>query len=144
MGRGLTFLLDTNVVSKQIRPRRDPGVERFLAVVDESSVFLSVVTIGELRDGVERLRPGPKRDELDLWLAFAVPVRFNGRIVPISLEIAEVWGRLAARQHRTGYVMDTADGYIAATAFVHGLTVVTRNARDFEPLGISVLNPWSG
>jgi predicted nucleic acid-binding protein len=140
----LTYLLDTNVVSEQIRPRRDPGVERFLGEVDEAGVFLSVITIGELRDGVERMRPSPKRDELDLWLAFAVPARFDGRIVPVTLEIAEVWGRMAARHHASGYVMDTADGYIAATALVRGLTVVTRNARDFEPLGIPVLNPWSG
>lgn len=144
MGLSLSWLLDTNVVSEQIKSSRDPGVESFLHDTNDAFVFLSVITIGELRDGIDRLRPTSRRDMLDLWLSIAVPLRFEGRILPVDLEIAEYWGRLAARHHRTGYVMDTADGYLAATAAVRGLTLVTRNARDFEPLGIPVLNPWSG
>ncbi len=140
----MTYLLDTNVVSEMIKPRRDSGAEGFLRDTPEPEQFLSVITIAELRDGIDRMRRGGKRDQLMLWLEHGLPMRFRGRIIAVDERIADAWGRLSAVHYFSQREIDIMDGFIAATALVRGLTVVTRNVRDFTPLGVSVLNPWSG
>jgi predicted nucleic acid-binding protein len=138
----LNFLLDTNMVSEWVKPAPDGGVMAWLAQADEDRVFISVITLAELRHGVERLPSGARRDRLDAWLTQQVPARFETRVLPVDALIANAWGRLMARGQALGRPVGTMDAFIAATAESHGLTLVTRNVRDFEPLGIPLVNPW--
>jgi toxin FitB len=137
------FLLDTNVISEPWKPRPNPAVLEWLAATDEDSIYLSVVTITELRHGIERLAAGRKRNHLDQWLSEVLARRFSGRILPIDFEIADACGKLAARSEKIGRPIEPRDAYIAATAEVHSLTLVTRNVGDFQPVLKSILNPWS-
>jgi hypothetical protein len=138
----VSYLLDTNVVSEWTKPRPNPGVVEWLAQVTEDEVFLSVVTFAELRHGIERLPAGRRRRRLDEWLRGELALRFEGRIVLIDGAIADEWGRLVARQEARGRPIAAMDGLIAATAQVHALTLVTRNATDFRVSVKTVLNPW--
>jgi toxin FitB len=139
----VSFLLDTNVVSEWTKPRPNPGLIKWLGQVEEDEVFLSVITFAELRHGIERLPTGQRRRQLDEWLRSELPRRFEGRIALVDGAVADEWGRLVARRPARGRPMQAMDGLIAATAQVHGLTLVTRNAADFESSVKSVLNPWT-
>ena len=139
----MSFLLDTNVVSEWVKPRPDAGVVAWLAQADEDRVFISVITLAELRYGVERMPAGARRRRLDEWLGHELPLRFEGRILPIDGAIADIWGRLVARCEALGRPLGASDAFVAATVEAHGLTLVTRNTRDFEPALKSVLNPWT-
>ncbi len=139
----MTYLLDTNVVSEWARPQPNPGVVRWLADVDEDRVYISVLTFGELRRGVDRLTPGRRRHRLDTWLSEELADRFVDRVLPVDHDVADVWGRLLAHSESAGRPVGAVDGLIAATAEHHGLEVVTRNVRDFESTGVRLLNPWS-
>jgi predicted nucleic acid-binding protein len=138
----VSFLLDTNVVSEWTKPRPNPGVVEWLGQVDEDEVFLSVVTFAELRHGIERLPVSTRRRQLDEWLRNELPLRFEARIVGVDGAIADEWGRLVARREGRGRPIQAMDALIAATAQVHGLTLVTRNTADFHPSVKSILNPW--
>lgn len=140
----MSFLLDTNVVSEWTKPRPDAGVVGFLAGEDEDALFLSVVTLGELRRGVDRLAPGRRRSRLDEWLRDDLPARFAGRVLGIDAATADAWGRLIARREREGRPMGVMDGWIAATAEVHGFALVTRDVGDFAGAVERVVCPWSG
>ena len=139
----MSFLLDTNVVSEWTKPQPNAGVAQWLAKIDEDEVFLSVVTFAELRHGVERLPAGARRRRLDAWLRHDLPLRFEARIVGVEGAIADEWGRLVARRERLGRPIHAMDALIAATAQVHGLTLVTRNTADFAASVRTVLNPWT-
>ncbi|WP_049789420.1 type II toxin-antitoxin system VapC family toxin [Granulicella tundricola] len=108
----------------------------------ESSLYLSVMTIGELRKGTTLLPEGKRRRQLEQWLDHELVPRFHSRILPITQTIADHWGILSARRQRQGAPLSMADGLIAATALHHNLTVVTRNIKDFTDLGVPLLNPW--
>jgi hypothetical protein len=138
----LSFLLDTNVLSEWVKPRPNPGVIAWLADVDEDRVFISVVTLAELRHGVERLALGTRRDRLEAWLRDALPLRFEGRILPIDLAIADEWGKLVARRHTLGRPIGVMDAFLAATAETHALALVTRNRSDFDASVTTVIDPW--
>jgi predicted nucleic acid-binding protein len=138
----MSFLLDTNVVSEWVRPRPDAGVVVWLAEVDEDRVFVSVITLAELRYGIERMAAGKRRTRLDGWLRNELPPRFEGRILSIDSATADAWGKIVARSEASGRPMSVTDAFIAATVEVHGLTLVTRNASDFETTLKSVVNPW--
>jgi toxin FitB len=138
----MNFLLDTNVISEPMKARPNAGVLAWLAQIDEDSVFLSVVTITELRYGIERLASGRRRDRLDAWLRKDLISRFAERIFPVDLEIADACGRLVARCESLGRPIEPRDAFIAATSEVHGLTLVTRNASDFETTVKSIVTPW--
>lgn len=138
----MNFLLDTNVVSEWSKPRPDPGVVDWLARIDEDAVFLSVVTFAELRHGIERLPASKRRKQLDEWLRTELPLRFEQRILQVDGVVADEWGRLVARHDALGRPIHAMDALIAATAQVHALTLVTRNASDFEAAVKSVVNPW--
>jgi predicted nucleic acid-binding protein len=133
----LSFLLDTNAVS-EIRRGRDQWVRAWVSEVADADLHLSVLTLGEIRKGIELLRDrDPAQAEgFASWLN-ELRTRFADRIVPIDDRVAEEWGRLNAAAPR-----NTIDGLIAATARIRGLTVVTRNTDDFEGCGVPLLNPW--
>jgi predicted nucleic acid-binding protein len=139
----VSFLLDTNVVSEWVTPGPDPNVVAWLAEVDEDRVFLSVVTFAEIRRGIELMPTGRRRERLAAWLADELPVRFEGRILGIDRRVAEDWGVAMARSQQRGAGLGSMDAFLAATAAAHRLTLVTRNVRDFEALGIALLDPWA-
>ena len=139
----MTYLLDTNVVSEWVKPRPDPGVVSWLAEAQEDQVFVSVCTLAELRFGAARMPAGRRRDQLDSWLSHDVPLRFEGRIIPVDTAIADAWGWINARGKSTGQSIDVMDGLIAATAETFRLTVVTRDESVFQGIGAPVLNPWT-
>lgn len=139
----MSFLLDTNVVSEWTKPRPNAGLVGWLAQVDEDEVFLSVVTFAELRHGIERLAAGARRRRLDEWLRNDLPVRFEERIIGVDGAIADEWGRLVARRETLGRPIHAMDALIAATAQIHALTLVTRNADDFQAAVKTVVNPWT-
>lgn len=137
----MAFLIDTNILSEvQKGERADPGVRAWYASVDPGDLHLSVLVIGEIRQGVERLR---RRDPVQAGRLeqrlLAVTTAFSERILPISAAVAERWGR-----NNVPDSLPVIDGLLAATAQEHGLTLVTRNVRDVERCGVSLLNPFSG
>jgi predicted nucleic acid-binding protein len=139
----MNFLLDTNVISELTKPRPNKGVMAWLAAVNEDSVFLSVVTISELRYGIERPTVGKHRQRLDEWLRGELTARFQGRILPIDVDVADACGRVVARSESHGPPLEPRDAFIAATAEVHGLTLVTRKASDFGAIVKDILTPWN-
>lgn len=139
----MNFLLDTNVILEPLKARPNAGVLAWLAEADEDSVFLSVITITELRYGIERLAAGRRRDRLDGWLRKDLRSRFDGRILPVDVEIADICGRLVALSESLGHPIEARDAFIAATAEVHALTLVTRNASDFEATVKTIVTPWT-
>ncbi len=134
------FLLDTNVVSELRRRRPDANVLRWLDAVDGSRLHLSVLVLGELEQGIERLRPRDPEsaDALAAWLS-DLRHRFGERVIPVDDAVASAWGRLNARRP-----LPVVDGLLAATATVHDLTLVTRNVRDVADAGVRVLDPFAG
>jgi predicted nucleic acid-binding protein len=133
----VTFLLDTNAIS-EIRRDRDARVRAWASQVDDATLHLSVLTIGEVRTGIERLR---RRDPVQAdvfadWLG-QLHERFADRILPVDSAVADDWGRLNAPAPR-----NTVDSLIAATARIHGMTVVTRNTSDFANCDVQLINPW--
>jgi len=135
-------LLDTNVLSEYQRRRPDSGVIEFLGQLGFQSTFLSVVTLSEIRFGIERLPRGTRRERFDHWLSWELPLEFRDRILPVSEAVAETAGLIRASAMDTGRPMAVMDALIAASAQVHGLTLITRNVKDFAAWGGPILNPW--
>ena len=133
------LLLDTNVVSALRRPDRHPRVAQWLAVQHPEALFLSAVTIGEIRRGItqQERHDAPFARELTVWLNRLLTL-FGDRVLAFDVHVAQRWGRLSAE---LGH--DSADLIIAATALQHGLTVVTRNVKHFEPTGVKTFDPFS-
>lgn len=138
----MNFLLDTNVISEWVKPRPDRGVTTWLAQTDEDRIFMSVITLAELRDGIERLPKGARRNRLDTWLCDELPVRFEERVLTIDAATADECGRVMARGQASGRPVGAMDAFIAATAQRHDLTLVTRNVSDFASLTVRLLDPW--
>lgn len=138
----MSFLLDTNVVSEPMRPRPAASVLKWLHDTDEDRLFLSVVTLAELRAGVERLASGARRTRIQEWLENELPLRFERRILLIDTATADVCGRIVARCQNIGRPIEAMDALIAATAEIHNMTVVTRDLSHFQSAAKSVLNPW--
>ena len=132
------FLLNTNVVSELVKPSPEPRVISWIQATEESFLFLSVLTIGEIRKGISSLPSGNKRALLESWLGNDLLMRFTNRILSIDFEIAERWGLLSAQSKG----MPVVDGLLAATALHHNLTFVTRNTSDVKLGGLGVFNPW--
>jgi predicted nucleic acid-binding protein len=135
------FLLDTNAVSEWAKLRPNAGVIDWMDSIDDDLVFLSVVSLAEVRYGIERLAHGNRRRQLHEWLERELPLRFEGRILPVDAGIADAWGKIVSRSEAAGRPMAAMDAFLAATADVHRLTLVTRNVSDFSLL-ITVVNPW--
>ena len=139
----MSFLLDTNVISEWVKARPNRGVVAWLAAVDEDQVFISVVTLAELRYGIERMTTGSRRNQLTQWLLEELPLRFEGRVLSINHIIADIWGKIVARSEAAGRPIGAMDAFIAATAEVHDLTLITRNVSDFETSINAIINPWA-
>ena len=138
----MKFLIDTNVLSEALRKRPDDNVAAWFRQTDDSLIYISVATIAEIRKGVTQLPKGKRRDRIDKWLMQGLLQQYAKRIVPVDAEVALVCGELMAEHKRAGYVLYPMDAIIAASALAHGCTLVTRNIRDFERCGASLVNPW--
>jgi predicted nucleic acid-binding protein len=126
-----------------VKTRPNRGVVAWLADADEDRVFISVVTLAELRYGIERMGASTCRKRLDKWLRGDLPARFEGRVLSIDGIIADGWGKVVARSEAVGRPISAMDAFIAATAEAHGVTLVTRNTSDFEASLKHVINPWT-
>ena len=136
------FLLDTNIPSELMRPRPEPKVQHWIAAQDIGTLFVSVVSIGELETGFATMRDAARRARLEASLERYLALLFVGRVLPVTKAIAVRWGRLDGMRQMAGRPLSAPDGMIAATALEHGLMLVTRNVKDFAGLGVDLLNPW--
>lgn len=136
------FLLDTNVLSEFARAQpADLRVDRWLRATPDDVLFASVLTLAEIRRGIELLPAGKKRTQLETWQA-DIEISFANRLLPVNKVIGDQWAILSAQAQRRGTPLGIMDGLIAATALEHDLTVATRNVKDFAGLGVAVFNPW--
>lgn len=139
----MNYLLDTNVLSEVQRPKPDPRVLAWLDQIDEDRTHLSVISVGEIARGVAQLDEGRRKVALQHWLEADLPGRFANRLLPVDRETALTWGQLMAEAKRAGRGLPVMDGWIAATATRHGLTLVTRNTGDFAGIALELFNPWA-
>ena len=130
------------MLSEVRRPKPDIGVLTWLDEVDEDRCFVSVATFAELRRGIQQMDAGKPKDALSDWLENDLADRFSGRIIPVDRTVAFAWGDLLASTKRAGHKMSTMDGWIAATAIVASLDLVTRNTKDFTMADLRLVNPW--
>jgi predicted nucleic acid-binding protein len=137
------FLLDTNIPSEMTRPYPEPSVSQWLENAEDSQLYLSVISLGEISKGITILAEGGRRAQLRQWLDDTLRPWFAGRVLPVNEPIAERWGVLSGQSKLIGKPLNVADGLIAATALEHNLTLVTRNVTDFGGLGVAILNPWT-
>ncbi len=140
----MRFLLDTMVLSEGRKRRPNAAVAAWLDEVPEDQLGISVLTLGELERGVAAHPDAAQRRRLQVWLEDGLRLRFVGRILPVDEAVASLWGRLSGESARLGRTVPLVDGLLVATARRHGLTLVTRNLRDVEGLGVTVLDPWQG
>jgi toxin FitB len=138
----VSYLLDTNVVSETSKPVVNAGVSKFLAKAEEDELYVSVVSLAELHYGIQRLSQGAKRAKLEKWFADELLYRFEGRIFLMDGMAAAEWGVIMARGERMGQPMSEIDAWIAATASIHELTIVTCTVADFAAHEGNLLNPW--
>jgi toxin FitB len=136
------FLLDTHCISELVRVKPDRRVMEWIDAADESLLYLSVLTLGEIRKGLASLAQGKRRTRLETWLELELQARFARRILPIDAPVADRWSQLAAQAKVKGATLPVIDGLLAATALHYNLTVVSRNAADFASTHTPVLNPW--
>jgi len=136
------FLLDTNCISELVRSKPDLSVATWMRASNESLLYLSVLTLGEIRKGAAALPQSRRRAYLESWLESDLQVRFSGRILAIDNHIADRWGWLTAEAQLKGRPLSAVDGLLAATALHHNLTLVSRNVSDFANTQVPILNPW--
>ncbi len=135
----MSYLLDTNIISETIRRNPNKALITWLDKLPADALYVSVLTMGEIRRGVEAVTDGRRREKLRLWLEHELPMWFEGRVLAVDLPVADRWGRLLAEMGRP---VPTIDSLLAATALHHELRLVTRNARDFAYPGLEVVNPF--
>ena len=138
------FLLDTNVISEVIRPNPNPSVLAWVRQIDESLLFLSVLTLGEIRKGISLLPSNARRSFLEAWIESDLLTRFADRILGIDLGIAQRWGSISASSRSHGLQLPVIDGLLAATAMHHNLTLVSRDEIFSSIRGLDSVNPWQG
>ncbi|GAB6274468.1 MAG: type II toxin-antitoxin system VapC family toxin [Peptococcaceae bacterium] len=138
----MKYLLDTNVISELIKREPDSQVARWIDECEESALFLSVITFGELQKGIKKLNDESRAEQLQKWVNQDLAERFQGRILPVDLKVALTWGRIIGVSEKGGLKLPVLDSLIAATAIANNLIVVTRNVHDLERCQVSVLDPW--
>jgi toxin FitB len=136
------FLLDTNIISELVKAKPAPRVTAWIENIDESLLYLSVLTLGEIRKGITSLREGGRRVSLEAWLDRDLVLRFSDRILSLDLAVADRWGRIAGSASAKRSPVPVIDGLLAATALHYDLTLVTRNIADIAGSGVAVFNPW--
>jgi predicted nucleic acid-binding protein len=137
------FLIDTNVLSEfSRRGEPDRRVKRWLKAAAPGSLYASVLTLAEIRRGIEILPASKRRSQLEQWLEGELLESFGTNLLPVTRAIGDSWAVLSARAQRRGAPLAVIDGLIAATALEHDLILATRNVRDFLDLGVSIFNPW--
>jgi toxin FitB len=136
-------ILDTCVISEFVAKQPNPKVVEFLDALDADDAYLSVITIGEVIKGIEKLPDSRRKTELRDWLQDDLLARFQGKILPLDTDVIVEWGMLTAHAEIAGKPMPAIDSLIAATALANKMTLVTRNVSDFEAAGIEVVNPWN-
>ncbi len=139
------FLVDTNVLSEFSRKGPpDQRVKNWLTVAIPGSLYVSVLTLAEIRRGIELLPTGKRRDQLEQWLENDLLGSFDdANVLPVTKAIGDCWATLSARSQGKGIQPSVIDGLVAATALEHDLTLVTRNVKDFDQLGVALFNPWA-
>ena len=138
----MNYVLDTCVVSELIKPLPAASVVEWLASIPAEQLFLSTVTVGEIKRGIMKLPESKKKIRLIAWFETLL-TDYQDRIVPVDLAVAEAWGTLQAQAEAAGQTMAIIDGYIAATASAYQMMIVTRNESDFEICRQDVVNPWT-
>jgi predicted nucleic acid-binding protein len=138
----VSWLLDTCVICEPGQKRPSARVLAWLDEQPEEMLYLSVLSLGEIRKGIARLPAGIKRRRLAYWLEHELRERFSGRILPVDEETADLWGCLEGAAEARGQPLPTLDCQLAATAMAHGLTLVTRNTCDFGATGVKLFDPW--
>ena len=137
----MKFLLDTNIISEPKQKKPNKEVLEWLDAQDESKLFLSVLTVGEIRKGIARLESGRKKAELENWLE-QLRIRFSRRILAMSEKTFLVWGKMCGEFESKGIVRSALDSLLEATALEHDLILVTRNIKNFQHSQVTILNPW--
>lgn len=136
----MSYLIDTNVLSELRRSRPNPPVVAWFEQRHPAMLYLSVLTVGEIRAGIEQLQDHRRRQPLLDWLEMDLPTYFAGRLLPVDAAVADRWGRMVAN---AGRPLSAIDSLMAATALAHDLRLVTRNVKHFANLGVDLINPWS-
>lgn len=135
----MSYLLDTNILSELTKPKPNPRVLAWFAATPSDALHISVITLGELRSGVERMPDSKRRESIRLWLEQTLADWLGDRALPVSAAVADRWGRLNAQVKRP---LPAIDSLLAATALTHNLRIVTHNTRDFALPGVDVVDPW--
>ena len=138
----MKYLLDTCVISELVKKEPHPSVIRWMDTGDESKMYLSVLTLGEIIKGINKLPNGDRREKLQSWVTNDLVQRFGSRLLEIDAEISMAWGTMLGEAERLGEKLPVVDSLIVASANVHDLIVVTRNVKDMERCRTKVFNPW--
>ncbi len=138
----MKYLLDTNVISELVAKHPNPHVIQWVDSLDMDSIYLSVITIGELRRGIEKLSDSKRKETLRDWLNDDLLIRFSGRILVLDVAVMLTWGELTGRLERIGKPLSAIDSLIAALALHHNCTLLRRDEDDFKETGITIVNPW--
>lgn len=136
----MNYLLDTNIISELVKKTPNKSVLKWIDSIDNEALYLSVISLGEIRNGIIGIQNLVRQEKISNWLETELPEYFEERILNIDSKIADMWGRLQCK--KKGYILPAIDGLIAATAQVHKLTLATRNTKDFMYTSIDVINPW--
>ncbi|MDO9041784.1 MAG: type II toxin-antitoxin system VapC family toxin [Desulfocapsaceae bacterium] len=138
----MNYLLDTCVISELIKKNPNTKVVQWIAKAEEASLYISVLTIGEIHKGIEKLPDSKKKEKMHDWVRYELEERFKERILNYDIQTAIIWGRIQAQSELSGKSMPAIDGLIAAAGISYGLAVVTRNTTDMEISGVTLINPW--
>ncbi|WP_456324414.1 PIN domain-containing protein [Desulfonauticus submarinus] len=138
----MRYLLDTCIIAELVKPKPNNNVVNWLRLQDENQLYLSVLTLGEISKGIEKVKDEFRKKRLHLWIEDDLRRRFRGRILPINEQVAMIWGQIQGRAEKQGRGMPVIDGLIAATGLAFNLIVVSRNVADMEVSGVVLFNPW--
>lgn len=139
----MKYLLDTCVISELIKQKPNQKVVQWISNIEEARLFISVLTIGELHKGIEKLPESRKKSTLHKWLTYDLKKRFKNKIINFDIQTATTWGKIQAKSELLGKTLPAIDGLIVATGLFHDLVIVTRDIKDMKVSGVDLLNPWA-